>query len=78
MRAVIDALLDPCDALNARAVDLPRGVRERRLRLETAVIVNLARRLSRLLRAGDPLAARVKLRKPDAVLAVLAAMRFLP
>jgi hypothetical protein len=31
-----------------------------------------------LLRRGDPLAARVKLRKPDAVLAVLGALRFLP
>lgn len=78
LRAVLDALLDRCDALNAHAADLPRGVRDRRLRLETAVIVNLARRLSGLLRRGDPLAARVKLRKPDAVLAVLGAMRFLP
>jgi len=78
MRAVIDALLDRCDALNATALGLPRGVRDRRLRLETGVIVGLARRLSGLLRRGDPLAARVKLRKPDAVLAVLGALRFLP
>jgi farnesyl-diphosphate farnesyltransferase len=78
LRAVLDALLDRCDALNRHAVELPRGVRDRRLRLETAVIVNLARRLSALLRRGDPLAARVKLRRPDAVRAVLGALRFLP
>ena len=78
MRAVIDALLDRCDALNATALGLPRGVRDRRLRLETAVIVGLARRLAGRLRRQDPLAARVKLTKPDAVLTVLGALRFLP
>ena len=78
LRAVFDALLDRVDALNAEAADLPRRTRSRRLRLETAVIVGLARRLTRRLRSGDPLATRVKLSKGDAVAAALAALRYLP
>jgi farnesyl-diphosphate farnesyltransferase len=78
LRAALDALLDRCEALNARAIGLPRGVRNRRLRLETGVIVGLARRLAGLLRRGDPLAGRVKLRRSDALLAVAGALRFLP
>lgn len=77
MRRVLDQLLDRCDALNAEAGLLPRRTRDRRLRLETAVILGLAKRLAARLRREDPLAARVKLRKGDAVLAMLAAMRFL-
>ncbi len=78
LRQVFDALLGQVDALNRAAQDLPRRTRDRRLRLETAVIVGLARRLARRLRRGDPLAARVKLTKADAVASVLAALRFLP
>jgi len=78
LRRVLDALLDRCDALNREAADLPRRTRDRRLRLETAVIVGLSRRLARRLRAGDPLATRVRLRKSDALGAILAALRFLP
>lgn len=77
MRRVLDQLLDHCDALNAEAGLLPRRTRDRRLRLETAVILGLAKRLAARLRREDPLAARVKLRKGDAVLAMLAAVRFL-
>lgn len=78
LRAVFDALLDRADRLNAAAIELPRRTRSRRLRLETAVIVGLARRLARRLRCGDPLAARVKLTKTDAAASVLASVRFLP
>jgi squalene synthase HpnC len=78
LRAVFDALLDQADALNAAAVGLPRRTSSRRLRVETAVIVGLAQRLSRRLRHGDPLATRVKLTKGDAAASVLAALRFLP
>ena len=78
LRRVLDALLDRCDELNRAAADLPRRTRDRRLRLETAVIVGLSRRLARRLRAGDPLATRVKLRKSDAAGAILSALRFLP
>ena len=78
LRSVFDALLDRVDALNAAAADLPRRTRSRRLRLETAVIVGLARRLTRRLRRGDPLATRVALTKADAAASVLAALRYLP
>lgn len=78
MRGVIDSLLDRCDFLNATAAGLPGQTRDRRLRLEIAVITGLARRLAGRLRAGDPLATRVKLTRTDAIGAVLAAMRFLP
>jgi hydroxysqualene synthase len=77
LRRVIDALLDKVDALNRDATELPRRTRDRRLRIETAVIVGLARRLTRRLRNGDPVAIRVKLTKRDAALSVLAALRFL-
>jgi len=76
MRAVIDALLDQCDALNRTARALPPSVRDRRLRLETAVIVGLAERLAARLRRHDPLAGRVKLTKPDAIAALLGALRY--
>jgi hypothetical protein len=78
LRRVFDRLLDKCDALNAEGADLPRTVRDRRLRLETAVIVNLSHRLAGRLRRGDPLALRVKLSKPDVGLSLAAALRFLP
>jgi farnesyl-diphosphate farnesyltransferase len=77
LRAVLDGLLDFCDALNDTAAHLPHRTRDRRLRLETGVIVNLSRRLAARLRRGDPLARRVKLGKPDAILSILAALRFL-
>ena len=78
LRRAFDGLLDRVDALNRVARDLPRRTGDRRLRLETAVIVGLAHRLARRLRAGDPLARRVRLTKGDAALSVLAALRWLP
>lgn len=78
LRAVLDALLAECDRLNAVALELPRRTRSRRLRLETAVIAGLARRLARRLHRADPVAGRVKLLKSDAVGAMLGALRFLP
>ncbi len=75
LRAVIDALLDECDGLNRSARALPDHVRDRRLRLETAMIVGLAERLAARLRRQDPLARRVKLSKYDAMGALLAAVR---
>jgi farnesyl-diphosphate farnesyltransferase len=78
LRRVFADLLDRTEALCATARDLPRRTRDRRLRLETAVIVGLANRLAARLRRGDPLATRVKLTKPDAAASVLTALRFLP
>ena len=78
LRHVFTQLLDHVDGLNTTALDLPRRTRDRRLRLETAVIVGLAQRLTRRLRAGDPVAGRVKLSKGDGIASLLAALRFLP
>jgi squalene synthase HpnC len=78
LRRVFAAMLDRTEALCATASDLPRHTRDRRLRLETAVIVGLANRLAARLRRRDPVATRVKLTRPDAVSSVLAALRFLP
>ena len=78
LRATFNALLDECDALNAVAATLPGLTRDRRLRLESAVIVGLSHKLAQHLRRNDPVRQRVKLRRRDAVLSVLAALRFLP
>jgi farnesyl-diphosphate farnesyltransferase len=77
LRSVFDALLDRCDTLNHKAEQLPQRTRDRRLRLETAAIVGLARRLTKRLRCGDPIHTRVKLGKSDVVGSLLAAVRFL-
>ena len=76
LRRVFDGLLDQVDRLNEAAADLPRRVRDRRLRLECAVILGLSRRLARRLRAGDPVAGRVKLMKRDAAGSMVAALRW--
>jgi farnesyl-diphosphate farnesyltransferase len=78
LRRVFDALLDQCDALNRTASDLPRRTGDRRLRLETAVIAGLARRLAARLRHRDPVATRVKLTRPDVAASLLTALRFVP
>jgi len=78
LRRVFDALLDECDGLNRLARELPRRIRDRRLRLETAVILGLSHRLAGRLRRGDPLATRVKLHKPDVLASLLGALRFVP
>lgn len=78
LRHVFDAVLDRVDALNVTAEALPAATQSRRLRLETAVIVGLSRRLARRLRRGDPIAARVRLRKTDAAFSIVSALRFLP
>ena len=71
LRAVIDRLLDDTDRLIEQASFLPPAVKSIGLRRECAVIVGLARRLSRRLRHGDPLASRVKLRRSDFAAAFL-------
>ncbi|MHA1570382.1 MAG: squalene synthase HpnC [Alphaproteobacteria bacterium] len=61
LRNVLDRMLDGVDALNREAATLPRLIHDRRMRLETAVIVDIAHRLARLLRRHDPVAERVSL-----------------
>lgn len=77
LRATLDALLGRCDALMA-GPPLPAFVHDRRLRLETAAIDGLARRLARHLRRHDPVARRVALRRMDFVASLLAAFRHCP
>ncbi len=76
LRAVFDRMLALTEKLNEHAAELPRLVKSRRLRVETAVIVGLARRLTAKLRACDPLATRVKLTKLDFIAATLAGLRY--
>jgi farnesyl-diphosphate farnesyltransferase len=65
LRRTLDRLLDGTDRLIATAEGLPPAITSLGLRCESAVIVKLARRLSRRLRRSDPLAGRVKLSKAD-------------
>lgn len=65
LRRTMDRMLDGCEALMVEARKLSAALNSRSLAMESAVIVNLAARLIRLLRDGDPLARRVKLSKLD-------------
>jgi farnesyl-diphosphate farnesyltransferase len=65
LRRVLDRLLDRTAQLVDEACGLPPLVASRGLRWESAVIVELAGRLLRRLRDGDPVATRVALRKSD-------------
>ncbi len=76
LRTVFDRMLAATDELNRAAAELPRRVKARRLRVETAIICSLARRLTAHLKGGDPLAMRVKLSKADFLAATLAGLRF--
>ncbi len=76
LRQVFTTLLDHCDRLNIEAAALPGLVRDRRLRLECAVILGLSRRLARRLRHADPVAGRVKLLKRDVATSLLGALRY--
>ncbi|MDI2112939.1 squalene synthase HpnC [Commensalibacter nepenthis] len=75
LRTIFNSLLDYIDALNKEAEDLPRLTRNRRLRLEAAVIVYLAKFLAQRLRNEDPLAGRVKLSKKDVLYSTLKSFR---
>lgn len=63
-RRVIDRCLNGIDALLGRAEPMPASVRRRGLRLESAVIIQLAKRLSERLRRQDPIAGLVKVSRP--------------
>ena len=72
-RAVLDAALACVEERLDAAAALPRLVASRRLAMEAAVTLALARRLLDRLRAADPVAGRVSLTKADAARAFLAA-----
>ncbi len=78
LRQVKFCLLDRCNALLLDAQMLPGQVADRRLRLESAIIVGLAWRLSARLRRHDPLAMRVKLGAADMLAACVKSLRYLP
>ena len=74
LRATFDAMLEKTHELNRDAALLPGLVKAPRLRVETATIVNLARRLTRRLADNDPLFTRVKLKPRDFLAATLRAL----
>ncbi len=74
VRKVIDRCLDETEVLLRRAERMPRSVRRRGLRLESAFIVNLAWALTRQLRRQDPVLKRVKVSKPGWLLCGLKAV----
>ena len=61
MRSVLDRALDGVEELLVKARALPENLSNRRLAMESAVIVRIAERLTVLLRELDPLAGRVAL-----------------
>jgi squalene synthase HpnC len=65
LRRVIDRMLKATDRLLAAATVLPAGLYSRRLAMESAAILKIARTLSERLRRGDPLAGRIELSKTD-------------
>jgi squalene synthase HpnC len=72
LRAVLDRVLDRTDELIVTARAAPAFIRDRGLRLETAVITAIAGRLSAKLRRLDPVAVRVELNKLEYLLCVIA------
>jgi hydroxysqualene synthase len=64
LRAVLDRALGGVDELLSSAGNLPRALRSSRLAGESAVVLEMARRLAKELRARDPLAERVELTRP--------------
>lgn len=68
LRSALQDVARRTEPLIALGATLPSFVRNRRLRLETAVIARLARTLNRLLMQRDPLSERVRLTKSRALL----------
>ncbi|MEO5338270.1 MAG: squalene synthase HpnC [Magnetospirillum sp. WYHS-4] len=64
LREVLDRCLQGVEVLLADARRLPAGLHSRRLAMESAVIVEIADRLTGLLTRRDPVAGRVALSKP--------------
>lgn len=74
LREVFDITLDHVDGLIDLARPLPVRIRDRRLRLQAAITLVVAERLSARLRHGDPLARKVRLSSLDYAGAVLAGL----
>lgn len=76
LRRVFVTLLDRIDRLTQAAQELPEIARDRRLRLESAIILGLCRRLAFRLARTDPLARRVALSKLDFATRAVASLRY--
>lgn len=74
LRRVFDITLDHVDGLIDMARPLPRAIRDRRLRMQAAITLVVAERLSARLRRDDPLARRVQLSPLDYAGAVAAGL----
>lgn len=74
-RAVLDAVLDQVEEQIDRATSFPRRIAStsRRLAIQSAMTVALARKLLARLRAADPVVGRVSLSKADFAVALLSA-----
>ncbi|MBB3900340.1 squalene/phytoene synthase family protein [Roseococcus suduntuyensis] len=72
-REVLDAMLDRVEEQLDRAQALPRLVASRRLAIQSAMTIGLARRLLAKLRAADPVLGRVAVGKLDFLGELLAA-----
>ncbi len=68
LRRVLDRCLAGVDGLLHRAEGLPRTLNDRRLAMETAAILEIARMLRVRLRRGDPLRRRIALGTADYLL----------
>ncbi len=65
LRRVIDRCLAATERLNAEARKLPGALNSTHLAMESAAIVRIAIKLTKALRARDPVAGRVQLTKPQ-------------
>ncbi|MBI3446702.1 MAG: squalene synthase HpnC [Magnetospirillum sp.] len=65
LRVILDQMLDATDGLIQLARPLTPQVHDLRLRLQTAITIGVAEKLSARLRKGDPLAERVALTSLD-------------
>ncbi|MDW8314050.1 MAG: squalene/phytoene synthase family protein [Rhodovarius sp.] len=77
-RAVLDAVLDRVEEQLDRASALPRLIASRRLAVQAAMTLALARRLLERLRAADPVLGRVALRRTDFARALLSGLTLGP
>jgi farnesyl-diphosphate farnesyltransferase len=77
LRRVFVTLLDRVDRLTQAAIELPEIAHDRRLRMESGMILSLCRRLARRLARADPLARRVALSKGDFAVSAIGAFRYL-
>lgn len=74
LRRVLERTLDGAVGLLDDARGLAAEMRDRRLAMETRVIVAVARRLSARLRGADPLARRIRLTRGDRLACIIAGM----